>query len=96
MPPSKSSRASSTRFQKPAAIGAFLAGMAVISSSPIKQGCDLGGKVKDTVLDLAAAERLRGPVSTGRSLLKSDAVHWVRGLRDSGHEDFPGDGSLRM
>jgi DNA invertase Pin-like site-specific DNA recombinase len=27
---------------------------AVISSSPIMQGCDLGGQVKDTVFDLAA------------------------------------------
>ncbi|SCF56425.1 recombinase family protein [Streptomyces sp. Ncost-T10-10d] len=33
---------------------AFLAAMAVISSSPIEQGCDLGGQVKDTVFDLAA------------------------------------------
>jgi hypothetical protein len=32
----------------------FFAAMAVISSSPIKQGCDLGGQVKDTVFDLAA------------------------------------------
>lgn len=31
-----------------------LAAMAVISSSPIKQGCDLGGQVKDNVFDLAA------------------------------------------
>jgi DNA invertase Pin-like site-specific DNA recombinase len=30
------------------------AALAVISSSPIKQGCDLGGQVKDTVFDLAA------------------------------------------
>lgn len=30
------------------------AALAVISSSPIKQGCDLGGHVKDTVFDLAA------------------------------------------
>ncbi|WP_319135468.1 recombinase family protein [Streptomyces europaeiscabiei] len=37
-----------------AALLAFFAGMAVISSSPIKQGCDLGGQVKDTVFDLAA------------------------------------------
>ncbi|GCD96171.1 recombinase family protein [Embleya hyalina] len=37
-----------------AALFVFFAGMAVISSSPIKQGCDLGGQVKDTVFDLAA------------------------------------------
>ncbi|MFE9484751.1 hypothetical protein ACFYNM_40005, partial [Streptomyces spororaveus] len=36
------------------ALFAFFAGMAVISSSPIKQGCDLGGQVRDTVFDLAA------------------------------------------
>ncbi|MFD7608657.1 recombinase family protein [Streptomyces mirabilis] len=30
------------------------AALAVISSSPIKRGCDLGGQVKDTVFDLAA------------------------------------------
>ncbi|MGW9024928.1 recombinase family protein [Streptomyces sp. NPDC055722] len=30
------------------------AALAVISSSPIEQGCDLGGQVKDTVFDLAA------------------------------------------
>ncbi|GAA3380789.1 hypothetical protein GCM10020367_69480 [Streptomyces sannanensis] len=30
------------------------AALAVISSSPIKQGCDLGGQVKDGVFDLAA------------------------------------------
>ncbi|MFC9645121.1 recombinase family protein [Streptomyces mirabilis] len=30
------------------------AALAVISSSPIKQGCDLRGQVKDTVFDLAA------------------------------------------
>jgi DNA invertase Pin-like site-specific DNA recombinase len=33
---------------------AFFAAIAVISSSPIKQACDLGGQVKDTVFDLAA------------------------------------------
>ncbi|MFI0901631.1 sigma factor [Streptomyces sp. NPDC020983] len=33
---------------------AVLAALAVISSSPIKQGCDLGCQVKDTVFDLAA------------------------------------------
>lgn len=33
---------------------AFFAAMAVISSAPIKQGCDLGGQVNDTVFDLAA------------------------------------------
>ncbi|MGH3466683.1 MAG: recombinase family protein [Thermocrispum sp.] len=31
-----------------------LAALSVISSSPIKQGCDLGGQVKNTVFDLAA------------------------------------------
>jgi hypothetical protein len=31
-----------------------LAAMAVFSSLPIRQGCDLGGQVKDTVFDLAA------------------------------------------
>ncbi|MGW7524520.1 recombinase family protein [Streptomyces sp. NPDC054783] len=30
------------------------AALAVIPSSPSKQGCDLGGQVKDTVFDLAA------------------------------------------
>ncbi|WP_258308763.1 recombinase family protein [Streptomyces sp. NWU339] len=30
------------------------AALAVISSTPIKQGCDLGGQVKETVFDLAA------------------------------------------
>ncbi|GAA3820270.1 hypothetical protein GCM10022206_68000 [Streptomyces chiangmaiensis] len=30
------------------------AALAVISSTPIKQDCDLGGQVKDTVFDLAA------------------------------------------
>ncbi|MFD5032551.1 recombinase family protein [Streptomyces sp. NPDC058405] len=30
------------------------AALAVISSSPIMQGCDLGGQVKDGVFDLAA------------------------------------------
>ena len=30
------------------------AALAVISSCPIKQACDLGGQVKDTVFDLAA------------------------------------------
>ncbi|MGW3660948.1 hypothetical protein ACWD6R_37275 [Streptomyces sp. NPDC005151] len=32
----------------------FFAAMSVISSSPIKQGCDLGCQVKDGVFDLAA------------------------------------------
>lgn len=32
----------------------FFAAMAVISSLPIEQGCDLGSQVKDTVFDLAA------------------------------------------
>ncbi|MFE1293006.1 hypothetical protein [Streptomyces sp. NPDC058751] len=32
----------------------FFAAMAVISSTPIKQDCDLGDQVKDTVFDLAA------------------------------------------
>ncbi|MGY5134867.1 recombinase family protein [Streptomyces nigrescens] len=65
------------------------AALAVISSSPIKQGCDLGGQVKDTVFDLAA-QRLRGPVSTGRSLLKSDAVHWVRACAAAATRISPG------
>lgn len=30
------------------------AALGVISSSPIKEGCDPGGQVKDTVFDLAA------------------------------------------